>query len=125
MFCPGCRETLASEHHGLFEDILVFRCGGCELLWVPPDSLDRLDDNVSIDASRLDWEATAIDDGKRCPDCIGDYRRESPRLEPVRISSHPDITAHRCTQCRSFLLAEATLERIRGLVAGRAMPPGV
>jgi hypothetical protein len=122
MFCPVCHDGFEAEHHGLFEDILVFRCAGCGMQWMSADSLDRLDDNVSVDASRIEWEVTDVDDGLCCPECVGDYRRPSPKLEPIQIPSHPHLCAHRCTACGGFLVADKILEGIRAVVVGRAVP---
>jgi hypothetical protein len=109
---------MGAIHEGLHEDILVHRCGACSVLWMAADSLDRLDDNVSVAASQIGWVATGAEGGLACPECVGTYRSASPFLEEVTLRKRTDVVAHRCTGCGSFLLSEATLERVRGVVAG-------
>ena len=119
MHCPSCREALEQAHWGLFEDILVERCVGCRMLWLSPQALDRLDDNISANAARLDWVEDPRVDALSCPTCVGTYRTGSPRLEPVRLASRPEVSCHRCTTCGYFFLDQPTLDRIRRATAGR------
>ncbi|MEM6992282.1 MAG: hypothetical protein AAF721_17355 [Myxococcota bacterium] len=119
MDCPRCHEPLLAEHEGLFGDILVRRCAECSALWMPPESLDRLDDNVSVQASQIEWAEADRQTGFGCPTCVGGYREASPHLAEVSLGATPPITAFRCTQCRGFLLDPGTLDRIRAFVVGR------
>ena len=109
---------MAVVHEGLYEDILVHRCESCASMWLSPTSLDRLDDNVMVDASTIDWRPTGEESGIRCPKCVGTYRHASPLLETVSLADAPQIVVHRCGACRSFLLGPEMLDRIRGHVAG-------
>ena len=122
MHCPKCSQPLEAFYEGLYEDILCHRCPACDALWIPPDSLGRLDDNVSVDASRIEWTERDADHGRPCPACVGRYRTQGPQLRFVEIPSDNKINAYRCTECRGFLLTADTLERIRVLVRGRGAP---
>lgn len=113
---------MAAVHEGLYEDILVHRCEPCASLWMTAPSLDRLDDNIDVDASRIEWEATGAEDGMRCPSCAGGYRTANPMLESLTLPDRRDIVVHRCSECESFLLTERALDDIRGHIAGRAVP---
>ncbi len=119
MDCPSCHEPFEQAHWGLFDDILVERCTGCRKLWLSPHALDRLDDNISANASRLDWVEDPSVDALACPTCVGTYRTASPRLLPVKLASRPEVSCQRCTTCGFFLLDEATLDRVRQATATR------
>lgn len=109
-------------HRGLFEDILVYRCQGCRVLWMPAASLDRLDDNVSVKASELTWAEADEPGSLPCPECVGTYRTSAPLLIPVSLSgtAQQPTTAARCSTCGCFLIDEAMLENLQRQVAGRS-----
>ena len=121
MHCPRTNDPLVPEHEGLHEDILVFRCP-CSMLWMPPESLDRLDDNIDVDASRLSWAPAPQTSAFQCPACSVDYRGGSPMLQPQSLELRTEIVIHRCPRCRWVLLEEATLDAIRGIAAGLEVP---
>jgi Zn-finger nucleic acid-binding protein len=103
-------------HEGLFEDIPLHRCGDCRALWTAPESLDRLDDNINVDASKLDWLPTAMGAAYRCPSCPGGYRDNNPPLSAITLVSSSGLIIHRCMQCEGLLLDEDSLEQIRAEV---------
>ncbi len=124
MHCCRCREPFEVTHRGLFEDILVYRCVGCRVLWMPAASLDRLDDNVSVKASELEWAEKDETGSLPCPECVGTYRTSAPLLMTVTLpgsAKHP-TTAARCSTCGSFLIDEAMLVNLQRQVAGRVTP---
>lgn len=104
---------------GLHEDILVHRCDHCPALWMSAKNLDRLDDNVSVDASRIEWESTRQLLGAACPWCIGRYRTQNPLLEEVEIQGRSDIKSMRCASCSGFLIQPDALDRLREHIVGR------
>lgn len=103
-------------HEGLFEDIPLHRCGGCRALWTAPESLDRLDDNINVDASKLDWQTAADVTAYRCPACPGGYRDDNPPLSALMLAGPLTPIIYRCVRCEGLLLDEDSLERIRSAV---------
>jgi Zn-finger nucleic acid-binding protein len=104
------------EHEGLFEDIPLHRCDACSALWLAPESLDRLDDNVNVDASKLDWQPAATAGAYRCPSCPGGYRESNPLLSALALPLRSDTVMYRCARCDGLLLDEPTLNQIRTAV---------
>ncbi|MFO7562194.1 MAG: hypothetical protein R6X02_06095 [Enhygromyxa sp.] len=116
MDCPRCATPMTTIHEGLHRDILLHHCSACTALWSAPESLDRLDDNINVDASRLDWRPLATAAAYRCPTCPGGYREGGPKLSAVALASARALVMHRCPRCEGLLLDEQTLEQIRHAV---------
>lgn len=116
MICPRCRGAMRVHRAGLYEDIPLQGCHGCGALWMPGESLDRLDDNINVDASKLEWERGADEEHYRCPACPAGYRETGAPLTRLILAWAPDVVVHRCTRCAHFLLDEDTLERMRQLL---------
>ena len=118
MQCPRCGEALATQHEGLFEDIVVYECPPCTLMWLPTDSFDRLDDNINVAASALPWQVDPQPTGLACPVCAAGYRAGSPLLQRVRLAANGGpIVACRCDTCGCFLVERGTMDRLIGHVA--------
>lgn len=96
---------------------------------MPASSLDRLDDNVSVKASELEWEESRELGSMLCPECVGTYRTSAPVLIDIALPLPlpPELVslfAYRCSMCRSFLIDEETLGKIREHVVGRSASSG-
>lgn len=89
------------------------RCGA---LWMPPTSLDRLDDNINVDASQLEWRPTCAASVVYCAVCPGGYRNTGSELQAQTLADHPEIVVHRCRSCAGMLLDKRTLGQIRSAV---------
>lgn len=116
MHCPQCEATMTLQREGLYEDILIHRCRRCGILWMAPESLDRLDDNVGVDASRLDWRRTTTTGRYRCLACPGGYREGSPLLIALELAGQPEVVMYSCSICDGLLLNKRILEQIRAVV---------
>jgi hypothetical protein len=104
------------QREGLYEDILFHRCRRCGVLWMTCESLDRLDDNINVDASQLDWRRTATTLGYRCLACPGGYREGSPVLTALELAGQPRVVMYSCSTCDGLLLDDRILEQIRATV---------
>ena len=104
------------RREGLYEDIPLHACTGCASLWMTAESLDRLDDNINVDASRLNWVPTSSRELLHCPVCPGGYRESGPTLEALGLPGAPVLVIHRCRRCQDLLLSEDALDRIRSAV---------
>jgi Zn-finger nucleic acid-binding protein len=113
MDCPRCGFAMTLHYEGLHEDIPVHRCARCRALWMSAASLDRLDDNINVDATKLDWRAAGHDEFG-CAACPAGYRGQGPRLTALAHASA--LTIHRCPQCDGILLDEPTLDGIQAAV---------
>jgi hypothetical protein len=103
-------------YEGLYRDILVHHCEACTALWTSPEGLDRLDHNINVDASKLDWRPSATGDAYRCPVCPAGYREAGPLLTTLALEGVLAILMHRCSHCEGLLLDRGTLDRIRDAV---------
>lgn len=124
MMCPSCPEALLPELEGVYADIPLYRCRGCDSQWMDAESLDRLDDNIFVEVTELPW-TPVTDEGKRidCPRCalLGRYRGgEAVRLTRLRPPGKAEPVLHRCGECEGYLVGPGALEglRARAAVAG-------
>ena len=115
MDCPRCGSPMALRHEGLHADIPVHRCDRCRALWMSPASLDRLDDNINVDAAALAWQPTG-DEAYTCTRCPSGYRSEGALLAALTLADAPELVLHRCRSCDGLLLDEATLDGIQAHV---------
>ena len=112
---------MTPRYEGLFEDILVQACV-CGGLFMSPQSLDRLDDNIDIDASVLRWVAADRAGVLRCPSCPGGYRDGAPVMDAQALPGRPELSIDRCATCGWLALDHATLEGIRAEVLSLGRP---
>jgi Zn-finger nucleic acid-binding protein len=115
MHCPRCNAIMILELEGLHEDIPVHRCDRCLALWMSPESLDRLDENINVDAAKLDWQPTGADEFA-CTVCPAGYRSEGTLLTAQTLADAQTLVLHRCPHCSGLLLDPATLDRIQAVV---------
>lgn len=106
---------MEEQREGLHADIIVHACCACSKLWMSGESLDRLDDNINVDASKLDWKPHGRSP-YRCPTCPSGYRESGPQLEHVALASQPEVQLHRCPRCAGLLLDTSTLRAIQSAV---------
>lgn len=107
---------MSLRHAGLYADIPLHLCERCATLWMAPESLDRLDDNINVEASKLDWQPTGEASTYRCPVCPGGYRDDGPILEALALAGRAEIVVYRCLRCEGMLLDKPTLGQIRTAV---------
>ena len=98
------------ELEGLYEDIEVLVCSSerCRTMWMGAEGLDRLDENIFVEASGLEWQPARMTSAVECPRCTGGYRRRT-QLEPLEFDDGlrlpgPPIQVFRCNSCNGFLL---------------------
>ena len=104
---------------GVYEDIPIDVCGSCGGLWMAPESLDRLDDNINVDASKLDWRVVPSPVALRYKVCPGGYREGGPTLSVIELTDASGLAIHRCYRCRGLFLDEDSLDQIRSVVMSK------
>lgn len=120
MSCPVCREPLFARLLGLFDDIPVHECARCGGTFYPAGSLDRLDDNVWVNAETLDYAPMPEAARLGCPLCVDTalYRgRAGTDLTPLSHPRRLALLLARCPRCCGFWLERGMLDELRQLVA--------
>jgi Zn-finger nucleic acid-binding protein len=117
VLCPRCHDELTDSALGLFDDIPVHECGSCGGAFYPPGSLDRLDDDVTVNAETLAYALVRDDARLACPRCTTAslYRTEST-VALQSLSHARGSGLARCPQCGGFWLERGALDRLRRLV---------
>ncbi|HJL15245.1 MAG TPA: zf-TFIIB domain-containing protein [Sandaracinaceae bacterium LLY-WYZ-13_1] len=126
MDCPRCRRPLTRIDEGLHEDIETHACSSCGGTFYPPGSLDRLDDQVTVDVESLERRPRPGAPALRCPlghaSLGGTYRRRGEHtLKPCAPLADPRVAMATCDRCGGFWLEGDALERLRELALARSV----
>jgi Zn-finger nucleic acid-binding protein len=124
MDCPKCKQPLAERREGLFEDIVVYGCS-CGGTFYPAGALDRLDDNVGVNAETLEYDEIDAQSGRpmTCPQChSASGYRDARGVELVwhELVLRPDVQVAICPSCDGFWMQEHTFERLCDAVLHRS-----